>query len=260
MKKYPTIFILFLLLYSPFSRAEHAINAQLEPREHWSGQAGVAVSFRESNRQRRVDEQLEETDERYESYRIYGNLGWEAGRNNLDWIWNYRYSRNDVRMVDDFLNLSQHYRHNFTGPLFASARTRYEQDFRRGIEEEYLQTAELGISWFEKNTNVTFTTSLGGGFHWYERMNAERPNADGKFILNESLRWNLISTLTLFQKYTHLGSWKDYHLMFVGGLENRIIQDLFLRLECRLDRDTNIRYDDNAYYDRSMLTSLLYKF
>ena len=46
----------------------------------------------------------------------------------------------------------------------------------------------------------------------------------------------------------------------MAGLENKLIRDLFLRLEYRLDRDTEVFYNDRAYYDKALLTSLLYKF
>ena len=66
--------------------------------------------------------------------------------------------------------------------------------------------------------------------------------------------------LTLIQKYTHLGNLTNYHFIFMAGLENKLIRDLFLRLEYRLDRDTEVFYNDRAYYDKALLTSLLYKF
>ena len=52
----------------------------------------------------------------------------------------------------------------------------------------------------------------------------------------------------------------NYHFVFIAGLENKLIRDLFLRLEYRLDRDTEVFYNDRGYYDKALLTSLLYKF
>ena len=70
----------------------------------------------------------------------------------------------------------------------------------------------------------------------------------------------MIDSLALFQKYTHLGNLDKYHFVFTSGLENKLIRDVFLRFEYRLDRDTDVDYDDNSYYDKALLTSLLYKF
>ena len=143
----------------------------------------------------------------------------------------------------------------------------YQQDYRREIEHEYLQTAEMGIKWVSlKNFNLS--TSIGGGYHRYDRITYNHAtNADEvvtrnqpKFIFDESLRWQIISSLTLIQKYTHLGDLTDYHFVFTAGLENKLIRDVFLRLEYRLDRDTEVFYDDRGYYDKALLTSVLYKF
>ncbi len=84
--------------------------------------------------------------------------------------------------------------------------------------------------------------------------------SEPKFIFDESLEWTLVNSLTLFQKYTHLGDLENYHFIFSSGLENKLIRDLFLRLEYRIDSDTETAYDDNGYYDKALLTSLLYKF
>jgi hypothetical protein len=234
--------------------------AKPKSKDAWSGQSGLSIAMRESNSLRRAGENLVEKNEEFESYRVYGNVKWKGDKNNLRWDWTYRYSRTDVRKNDDYLNITQNYQHNFTDKYYATTKTLYQRDFRRGIEREYLQTAELGVKWINKPPKLTLTTSVGGGYHQYDRLDREFSNTDGKFILDQSLRWQLINSLTLFQKYTHLGSVKDYHQKFTSGLENKLIRDIFLRLEYRLDRDTDVNYDDRGYYDRALLTSLLYKF
>jgi hypothetical protein len=227
--------------------------------KQWSGQAGLAVALRESNTLRRQGDKLVEKDEEFESYRVYGNVKWKGEINKLDWNWTYRYSRTDVRVNDDFLNLTQNYQHDFSKKYYAAAKSLYQRDFRRGIENEYLQTAELGVKWFE-SPKFKFSTSVGAGYHNYERLQNKYSDAKTKFILEESIRWQMINSLTLFQKYSHLGDVKDYHFVFTSGLENKLIRDVFLRLEYRLDRDTEVNYDDKSYYDKALLTSLLYKF
>lgn len=242
-------------------QTEPADAQMVDPKEknRWSGQAGLAIAMRESNTLWRSGDEMVEQDQEYESYRIYGNVNWMGERNNLKWNWTYRYGRTDVRKNDDYLNLTQNYQHDFTPTYFTTAKTIYQRDFRRGIDSEYLQTAELGVKWFDR-PKFQFSTSAGGGFHKYDRVQNQYSGTSGKFILDESMRWQMINSLTLFQKYTHLGNLENYHFVFTSGLENKLVRDVFLRVEYRLDRDTDVDYDDNGYYDKALLTSLLYKF
>lgn len=225
----------------------------------WTGQAGLAIAMRESNVLQRSGDTLQEQDQTFESYRVYGNVNWKGEANNLKWDWTYRYSQTDLRKDDDYFNVTQSYQHDFTPKYYASAKTVYQRDFRRGIDSEYLQTAELGIKWLNTQ-KIQFSTSTGGGYHQYDRIQRNYSDVQGKFILDESLRWQLIHSLTLFQKYTHLGDWEKYHFVFTSGLENQLIRDIFLRLEYRIDRDTEVDYADKSYYDKALLTSVLYKF
>ena len=236
--------------------------------DNWSGQAGLAIAMRESNTLRRSGDTIVAKQESFESYRLYGNVNWKGDRNNLRWDWTYRYSRSDIRLDDDYFNVTQNYKHTFeNNSYFAAAKTVYQRDYRRRIEDEYLQTAEIGIKWID-HERFQFSTSAGGGYHKYIR---EIPNSSTgstdeftvsqpKFIFDESMRWQLIDSLTLIQKYTHLGDLTNYHFLFSAGLENKLVRDLFLRVEYRLDRDTEVSYDDRGYYDKALLTSLLYKF
>jgi hypothetical protein len=228
-------------------------------KSKWSGQAGLSIAMRESNTLRRSGDNLVERNQEFESYRAYGNVKWKGNKNDLKWDWTYRYSSTDLRKNDDFLNITQNYKHKFTDTYFAGTKTLYQRDFRRGIENEYLQTAEFGIKWLD-TPKLKFSTSVGAGFHQYNRIQDKYSDSEGKFVLDESLRWQMINSLTLFQKYTHLGNFDQYHFVFTSGLENKLIRDVFLRFEYRLDRDTEVNYDDNSYYDKALLTSLLYKF
>ncbi len=235
------------------------LQAEPKDKKQWAGQSGLAIALRESNTLRRSGDNLIESDEEYESYRIYGNVNWTGEKNNLRWNWTYRNSRSDLRKIDDFLNLTQNYQHDFTPKYYLSAKTIYERDFRRGIESEYLQTAEIGVKWFHR-AKFQLSTSAGGGYHTYDRIQDKYSDAQGKFVVDQSLRWQMINSLTLFQKYSHLGNLDKYHFIFTSGLENKLIRDVFLRLEYRLDRDTEVNYADKGYYDKALLTSILYNF
>ena len=224
----------------------------------WSGQAGLAIAMREktdsnSSGVYRKDE--------FKTYRIYGHVNWKGKKNNLKWNWTYRYSEDETRKRDDFFNVTQKYNHNLDSGYYTEAKTVYQRDYNRNIDNEFLQTAEIGRKWFQ-HPRFKFATSVGGGYHAYERSSSSDTMriSEPKFIFDESLEWKMISSLKLFQRYTHLGDLDQYHFVFSTGLENTLIHDLFLRLEYRLDRDTETNYDNRGFYDKALLTSLLYKF
>lgn len=230
----------------------------IKEKTSWKGQAGLAIAMREKSYSNNSGTYKEE---QYQTYRLYGNVNWAGKKNSLRWNWNYRYSEDETRIRDDFLNLTQRYNHRLKDGFYAEAKTMYQRDYNRRIENEYLQTAELGKQWFAR-PKLKFSTSIGGGYHQYERNIPGQTTDIGepKFILDESLRWQMINSLTLFQKYTHLGNLEKYHFVFSSGLENKLIRNIFLRVEYRLDRDTETAYDDKGYYDKALLTSLFYEF
>ena len=241
-----------------------AVQKKKEADTPWSGQAGMSVAMRESTKSNASGVTGKD---QIETYRIYGNMGWDSKPNKLRWDWTYRYSRDEYEKQDDYLNITQRYTREFEKSYYATAKTMYQQDYRREIEHEYLQTAEMGVKWIELK-DFELSTSIGGGYHRYDRITYNQAtNADEtvtrnqpKFIFDESLRWQIISSLTLIQKYTHLGDLNDYHFVFTTGIENKLIRDVFLRMEYRLDRDTEVLYDDRGYYDKALLASVLYKF
>ncbi len=219
----------------------------------WSGLAGLQIAMRENSTTTKED--------KYQTYRIYGHVNWKGEKNSLNWKWTYRYSEDETRVRDDFFNVTQKYNHVLKNGYYAEAKTVYQQDYNRNIDNEYLQTAEIGKKWFNR-PKLKFSTSIGGGYHVYERnlSGVSTTTSQPKFIFDESIEWTLINSLTLFQKYTHLGDLDNFQFIFSSGLENKLIRDVFLRLEYRLDRDTETINDDKSYYDRALLTSILYKF
>ena len=236
---------------------EKAAKAE-KAKSQWSGQAGLAIAMRET-----VDNNVSGTtkEDKFQTYRLYGHINWQGERNSLKWNWTYRYSADETRTRDDFLNLTQRYNRDFNQGYYSEAKTVYQSDFKRNIDNEFLQTAELGKRWFDQ-PKLKFSTSAGGGYHVYER-NAPTQSAsvsEPKFIFDESLELKLINTLTLFQTYTHLGDMDRYNLLFRAGLENTLIRDLFIRLEYRVNKDTDTDYDGRDFSDKAFLTSLLYKF
>lgn len=249
---------------SPATSIPEAVSAaqtDVQPAEapkQWTGQAGLAMALREKTDSNDTGVY---NDDEFKSYRLYGNVNWTGEKNTLKWNWTYRYSEDETKKRDDYLNITQKYNRSIKRGFYTEAKTVYQSDYNRGIDNEYLQTAEIGKTWYQQ-PRFKFSTSFGGGYHIYER-NLPGENVrtgEPKFIFDESLEWTLINSLTLFQKYTHLGDLDAYHFVFSSGLENRLIQNLFLRMEYRIDRDTDTTYDGKGYYDKALLTSLLYKF
>jgi hypothetical protein len=232
--------------------------AEEEVKSQWSGQAGLSIAMRQIE-----DYNVTGTrkDDKFKTYRVYGHVNWQGERNSLNWNWTYRYSEDENRIRDDFLNLTQKYNRDFSKVYYGEAKTVYQQDYNRSIDNEFLQTAEVGRRWLD-TPKVRFSTSIGGGYHVYEQsLSAQSVSvSEPKFVFDESLEVDMIRTLTLFQSYTHLGDTDRYHFIFRTGLENNLIRDLFLRFEYRVDRDTDTIYDGRDYRDEALLTSLLYKF
>jgi hypothetical protein len=224
----------------------------------WTGQAGLAIAMRE-----KTDSNSNGVyrDDKFKTYNLYGHVNWKGEKNSLNWNWTYRYSQDEIRKRDDYFNITQKYNHNLRDGYYVEAKTVYQSDYNRNIDEEYLQTAEIGRKWFQQS-KFKLSTSVGGGYHQYERTLSGETirTSEPKFIFDESLSWQLLNSLTLFQKFTHLGDLEAYHFVFSSGLENKLIRNVFLRIEYRLDRDTDTTYDDKGYYDKALLTSLLYKF
>ncbi len=237
---------------------------QPKKKKQWSGQSGVQIAMRErSNLDQNGDPTS--TDE-FESYKVYGHVKWAEKKNSLKWSWTYRYSETDGVLKDDFFNITQDYRRTISPRYFATGKSMYQRDVLRKVDKEYLQTAEIGVKWLESN-KFKLTTSSGIAYHQYSIVDNGEVD-EGTFILDESFRWTVLDSLTLFQKYTHLGDTENYHWLLSSGIENKLIQNLFLKFEYRIDRDTGIRYSSSgsytgsrrSYYDRALLTSILYKF
>ncbi|MBN2161746.1 MAG: DUF481 domain-containing protein [Pontiellaceae bacterium] len=248
------------LASAPEKKAQSdSLKPEEKKKSKWSGQAGLALAMRESTKFNSTGVTGKDQNE---TYRFHGKLGWKEQKDQLSWDWTYRYSRDEYEKQDDYLNITQNYTHDFWENYYATAKTMYQQDYRRTIEHEYLQTAEMGIKWVSK-PNFELSTSAGGGYHKYDRTNqssSSEPEEEVSVFFDQSMRWTVVNSLTLIQKYTHLGDLTNYHFVFSAGLENKLIQDLFVRMEYRLDQDTGVSTDDSGYRDRALLTSLLYKF
>ena len=113
------------------------IGASPQVPNPWSGQAGVAIAMREKTLS---DSTGVYSEEKYETYRLYGNVNWKGLKNNLDWNWTYRYSEDETKIRDDYLNITQKYNYNFKSSYYAEAKTVYQRDYNRNIENEYLQS------------------------------------------------------------------------------------------------------------------------
>ena len=233
--------------------------AKPAPKSKWSGQTGLSIAMRESVKYDSTGS-INGTDN-IETYQFYGDMAWKSDQDKLRWNWTYRYSRDEYETQDDFFNLTQQYTHDFSKDYYATSKTMYQHDYRRRVDREYLQTAEMGVKWINL-PDLEMATSAGGGYHKFYLINGSsiQSKEEISVFFDQSLKWKIISSLTLLQKYTHLGDLSNYHSVFTTGLENKLIHDIFLRMEYRLDRDTGIASKNGGYYDKALLTSLLFKF
>ncbi len=239
--------------------------APAKAKSPWSGQAGVQIAVRERSN---LDENGDSTStDEFESYKVYGHVKWAQKKNSLKWSWTYRYSETDGVLKDDYFNLTQDYRRTISPRYFANAKTMYQRDVKRNVENEYLQTAALGVKWLDRKT-LKLSSSSGIAYHQYEIAQSDTDVDEGTFIFDESFRWTVIDSLTLFQKFTHLGDLESYHWVFTSGVENKLIHNLFVKMEYKIDKDTGVKYSNSGsytgssknYYDKALLTSILYKF
>ena len=231
----------------------------------WSGQISASQTSRDLNTIQQRNDVIAEREQKLKDTRIQLKLNYVKSNHEFNWDAKHRYYYKD-RKIDDQYTLTQIYKRNI--PLkkyYTSFKSMYQTDFRRAIEHEYLQTAEVGIDW-KKTEKISISTSVGIAYHKYKRsilsnnenytQNVELPKA----VFNEKLRWQLIDNLTLVQSYSHQGDFDNYQFNFSGGIENRLIKDLFIKIEYKIEEDTEVDYDDKGFYNRSLIISLLQKF
>ena len=231
----------------------------------WSGNTSVSITFRESSK---LDENGQITDVyKWEYYNLGASLQWKSGKNLFNWSSRYRYTQRNEGLHDDYFNLTQIYTYNFSPTYYARIKTLYQEDYRRKIEHEQLQTAELGVNWINTE-KLKLATSAGAAYHNYTRTDGAIPAGEtdphtfsgGKFSFDQSFRWQANGTVALFEQFTHLGDLTAYHRFFKGGIESKLVKNIILQLAYSIERETDLSYDDRAYYDTKMLTSLRYNF
>ena len=246
-------------------------NIKIIPKKKspWSGQISASVLTRESNTlQNRFDNTVTEKRQLIDDVKLQLQTLYKKNNYELKWIAKYRFYETDVRQVDDLKSISQEYKYLFPEKSYYFATTtKYQQDFRRAIDHEILQTIEIGIDWIKKN-NMKFSTSIGGAYHRYQRTIVDTSNNENidrdvelpKGVFTENFRWEFIDDVALIQQYKHQGDFSNYQFSFKAGVENRMISNVFLKLEYKIEEDTEVTYDDKGYYNRSLLASVVYKF
>ena len=144
----------------------------------------------------------------------------------LKWASKYRFYRTDIlgniRVIDDLFNISQEYKYLFSEKsYYFFSRSLYQQDYRRAIDHEFLQTAEIGFD-IIKERNMTFSTSIGIAYHRYLRTIVNSTNSENidrdvelpKGVFTENFRWEIIDDLALIQQYKHQGDFSSYQFSF----------------------------------------------
>ncbi len=239
----------------------------------WSGQVSASVLTRDSNTlQKKYDDTVTEKSQLIDDVKLQVQTSYKKESYEFKWTSKYRFYRTDIlgniRIIDDLFNISQEYKYLFSEKsYYFFSRSLYQQDYRRAIDHEFLQTAEIGLDIIKKR-NMTLSTSLGIAYHRYLRTIVNSTNAENidrdvelpKGVFTENFRWEIIDDLALIQQYKHQGDFSNYQFSFKAGVENKMISNLFLKLEYKIEEDTEVSYDDKGYYNRSLLASIVYKF
>ena len=239
----------------------------------WSGQVSASVLTRDSNTlQKKYDDTVTEKSQLIDDVKLQVQTSYKKESYEFKWTSKYRFYRTDIlgniRIIDDLFNISQEYKYLFSEKsYYFFSRSLYQQDYRRAIDHEFLQTAEIGLDIIKKR-NMTLSTSIGIAYHRYLRTIVNSTNAENidrdvelpKGVFTENFRWEIIDDLALIQQYKHQGDFSNYQFSFKAGVENKMISNLFLKLEYKIEEDTEVSYDDKGYYNRSLLASIVYKF
>ena len=234
----------------------------------WSGQISASILTRDSNTLKKSNDIVTEKNQLIDDIKLQLQTLYKKNNYELKWIAKYRFYQTDIRQIDDLISLSQEYKYSFPEKsYYLAARTKYQQDYRRAIDHEILQTIEVGVDLI-KEKKMTLSTSIGGAYHRYLRTvvntsnneNVDRDVELPKGVFTENFRWEIIDDVAVIQQYKHQGDFSNYQILFRVGVENRMISNVFLKLEYKIEEDTEVSYDDRGYYNRSLLASILYKF
>ena len=256
----------------PSNQIKKQINTT-KKKTPWSGQVSASVLTRDSNTlQKKYNDTVTEKSQLIDDIKLQVQTLYKKENYELKWASKYRFYRTDIlgniRIIDDLFNISQEYKYLFSEKsYYFFSRSLYQQDYRRAIDHEFLQTAEIGFD-IIKERNMTFSTSIGIAYHRYLRTIVNSTNSENidrdvelpKGVFTENFRWEIIDDLALIQQYKHQGDFSNYQFSFKAGVENKMISNLFLKLEYKIEEDTEVSYDDKGYYNRSLLASIVYKF
>ena len=256
----------------PSNHTKKQINTT-KKKTPWSGQVSASVLTRDSNTlQKKYNDKVTEKSQLIDDIKLQVQTSYKKENYELKWASKYRFYRTDIlgniRVIDDLFNISQEYKYLFSKKsYYFFSRSLYQQDYRRAIDHEFLQTAEIGFD-IIKERNMTFSTSIGIAYHRYLRTIVNSTNSENidrdvelpKGVFTENFRWEIIDDLALIQQYKHQGDFSNYQFSFKAGVENKMISNLFLKLEYKIEEDTEVSYDDKGYYNRSLLASIVYKF
>lgn len=220
----------------------------------WSGQAGLTIYMQTIQHGEAIAQD-------HEVYETNGHLKRDNPKNSLRWDWTYIHKEDQFRTYQNEIQLLQTYNHHLRDGYYAEAKTAYRR--RISVQNEFLQTAELGKKWFDK-PKFKLSTSIGGGYNQYEINgdSTKHPN----LIIDEKMRWQVSNSLTLIQEFLHMrtftrdGETEKSDTNFVGGLENKLVFNLFLRLEYRRVQNIIAKSSAGNKYEEKLLSSLIYRF
>ena len=148
----------------PSNQIKKQINTT-KKKTPWSGQISASVLTRDSNTlQKKYNDTVTEKSQLIDDIKLQAQTSYKKENYELKWASKYRFYRTDIlgniRIIDDLFNISQEYKFLFSEKsYYFFSRSLYQQDYRRAIDHEFLQTAEIGFD-IIKERNMIFSTSI----------------------------------------------------------------------------------------------------
>lgn len=244
---------------APAPKPPPAKAAKAAPKKpkRWSGNVGVALNTQHAEYERRTGAGLRRQERDTDYLRLTARVGWDRDEHHLDWNVSYVYSLLNERKNNDLYSLSQQYRYDLTDRWFGQSETSYEHDYLRVLSAELEQFT--GIGWVAV-TEPTFNLELVPGVSYYYRDQADERTEGVVPGFQQNLTSKVSKQLTLFQGFNYSGFSDQYYYAFNAGLDNRLVKNLFLRLEYKYEVDAYVDEGNDPFIQRQLISSIHYRF
>ncbi|WP_052880765.1 DUF481 domain-containing protein [Kiritimatiella glycovorans] len=233
---------------------------KFEWRKYFSGRLGGGYTLRDSDYEQRqgASSNVRRIKREDEIFRLYGNVDFDYKNEHLKWDLNYRYMEQDDLRRIDFLELSQLYRHDVGKKWFLQEETSYHRDFQRLVDREIWQTVGIGYRFLDQ-PRFKLLVAIGPA---YQNLEQEDVGSTERmlFAVDQNLDWRTEKNQLRFFEQLEVRANSDRRLITArAGVDNRMVQNLFLRLEYRYDYDSIVNLED-PFLRKMLITSVNYRF